>query len=731
MSDQPPGIVPDRPRFVLGVTTLNRIGYLTRFISSFNETRSDDFDWLVIVADDGSTDETLEWLQSSPEVAGDLLVIENKRVAITGQTNSIFQAAIATDFDFGFKCDDDVFFTRPGWDHLYYDTALRTGMRHLVYHNSEWKPPEHAVVQDGLVSSVQAENCMGCLYTFDPEVLHVVGAFDEQEFPVRGHAHIDFTVRACRAGFNDEMTLWDARGSAEYVGMWAREDYIESFPWSLTAFKKIQEPAEQERRWNIIRTPGRVHVSFEKVHQGRSRSRCRVPGGDDHFADRLTSTGFFDAREGPASEIDRYFVLSLDHASDDYVITSGMFARHGFEVERFPAVDGRDLTVQDAWESYAANGLTLPIETQIGRKLIQSAGAWAYLDGMRSLFAWAREARWKRVAVFDDDVMLHRDFREGFEQMSADLPPDWAMALLGWTADPTEGSEFKEFSTRLRRASAAFNGSYAVVVDARAYDTIIEVIDRREWPFDAGPLREVTRQFPDQCFALREPLAIADVSDSLIRDTRNHDEFWRSKGHRPELYEQRQGPRSNSVAPVSVVVCLADDGRFLDDCLRSLLRQTDPDFEVVVATYRAPVGTPAKVAEVLSRDPRVAWSNAEARRVVSDLVAASEDGAVALVPSTLAVTSTFIESLRAALDRCPDAAAVTGLVSVGSEQVPPALTRRADVSPTERRIIAMRSSAGTARHLTDLSVSGIPGDLSGDVLLGWAGRDLAAKQHCA
>ena len=42
---------------------------------------------------------------------------------------------------------------------------------------------------------------------------------DEKEFPVRGHSHVDYTIRACRAEANDLQYLYDFRDSNKFIGM--------------------------------------------------------------------------------------------------------------------------------------------------------------------------------------------------------------------------------------------------------------------------------------------------------------------------------------------------------------------------------------------------------------------------------------------------------------------------------------------------------------------------------
>ena len=101
--------------FVLAVTTINRWDYLQNFLSSWLATRNNKHNWTLIVADDGSNDETLRELIEFKMGDTKVVIIQNSGGGIAKQTNSVFNYCMENthSFDLLFSSDDDIFFIQP------------------------------------------------------------------------------------------------------------------------------------------------------------------------------------------------------------------------------------------------------------------------------------------------------------------------------------------------------------------------------------------------------------------------------------------------------------------------------------------------------------------------------------------------------------------------------------------------------------------------------------------
>jgi len=267
-----------QPRVVFAVTTYNRRGYLRECLDSWAATRDPGYRWLVVVADDGSTDGTLDDL-ARLRLPADCQVLRHRRRSAGGQTNAIFDYCRRLDYDFGFKADDDIVFRARGWDELYRRAMTASGYDHLCHlnvrlWNAERRPavpldPARPIAVDpsgACAAYTDVYNCMGCLFTFTPRLLATVGDVDERNFPVRGDWHIDYSARAARAGFNRVETFFDARGSNRFVDLQnnLKSTYLRTIDPQSAEMRRVSDPAEIARRRAVVRDPARIAVRLER-----------------------------------------------------------------------------------------------------------------------------------------------------------------------------------------------------------------------------------------------------------------------------------------------------------------------------------------------------------------------------------------------------------------------------------------------------------------------------------
>lgn len=210
-------------KFVLGITNFQRLEYLKKLLTTWEQTKSDN-EWRIIIADDGS-----DYLDEISLKDYDLTIIRCKDVGVHNLTNAIFKEIDGTDFDMCFKVDNDIYFKQPDWDTRYYELAMNSGYHHLIYNRNNY-------LKNGIVATPHQSNgkigdiptMYGCFYTITQEVLDKVGYFDIDNFGKAIYGHWDYSVRCCNAGFNELTKQYDIGGSYNYIEMQGKdgEEYV-------------------------------------------------------------------------------------------------------------------------------------------------------------------------------------------------------------------------------------------------------------------------------------------------------------------------------------------------------------------------------------------------------------------------------------------------------------------------------------------------------------------------
>ena len=257
---------PQPARKVLAVTTYNRITYLHTFLKSFLNTIENPEEWHIIIADDGSTDDTSAYLKHLQENWDDLKCIQNNRRGVSHQFNSIALQLSGMDFDICFTCNDDVIFISEGWDKLYIDTIKETGFQHLCHYYKGWLSflnIEPKIKSGRLAAYCEPENVQGAFYTITPDIINKVGYMDAANFSPRGWGHTDYTIRCGRAGFNDNTYIYDVINSNDFIILNYNQTYVSTVEHP-ELFSKICPPEETERRKKIISDSTRIFLPYNE-----------------------------------------------------------------------------------------------------------------------------------------------------------------------------------------------------------------------------------------------------------------------------------------------------------------------------------------------------------------------------------------------------------------------------------------------------------------------------------
>lgn len=255
----------DTKNIIFAITTYNRLKYLKQTIESWNRTRCKDFKWTLIIADDGSTDGTLKYIQSLDIKNVKIYPIYNKNTGVHHQTNMIFKLSLLLNFDFAFKSDDDIIFKKEGWDIKYINESEKNKFYHLCFNDIKWLTRKgnnkQTITKDNLQSSVDIMNCQGALWTYNKEILKSVGFFDVDIFENCGYGHIDFTNRCIKLGYN-QNPVFDIKNSNDYIELIQGSNYKESPNPNRLIFNT---ESKKEKKIKTIKNNNRIYIDYKPI----------------------------------------------------------------------------------------------------------------------------------------------------------------------------------------------------------------------------------------------------------------------------------------------------------------------------------------------------------------------------------------------------------------------------------------------------------------------------------
>jgi glycosyltransferase involved in cell wall biosynthesis len=187
----------------VGIVTYNRAGRLGDLIEAVLKTTTD---CLVVVADDGSTDETPQVVASFPDV----LYVRGPNKGVAWNKNRALYALQGCDYIA--LLEDDLFPTEAEWFEMYELSAAHLGVHHFCR-------VQEKEVQETLplvTMALERELAMTPIYGPSPRgdftfitrrALQAVGGL-HPDFLGAGHAHGEWSERIARAGLIPHPLKW-------------------------------------------------------------------------------------------------------------------------------------------------------------------------------------------------------------------------------------------------------------------------------------------------------------------------------------------------------------------------------------------------------------------------------------------------------------------------------------------------------------------------------------------
>jgi glycosyltransferase involved in cell wall biosynthesis/GR25 family glycosyltransferase involved in LPS biosynthesis len=333
-------------------------------------------------------------------------------------------------------------------------------------------------------------------------------------------------------------------------GMW--DDWTKESPWGEIL---VHQDETQKEKWvevtSVFRlASGNVDAAVSSKNRSHARADAIIKFCDDVYEFSASAKAnkskvdylYFSATHpevgqdsGPNVPINSYFdniyLVSLKHEKEKRYKVSANLKKMGVLFEYFEAVNGYEGKSLDWFEKYKKTRVGdlkhfhehNDYEKSRKMKLIESPGAVGYLHTYISILKDAREKKYKRILILEDDVLFSSEFSRRFSEFVRNVGKDWKILMLGasqygWNKIDFETSlGQRHYTPRIHDTK----GSFAIAFDNSVYDEVIINQEYMEAPFDNLPLGKVYEKYPAQCFVAFPYLVMPDVAKSTIRETRS------------------------------------------------------------------------------------------------------------------------------------------------------------------------------------------------------------------
>lgn len=174
------------------------------------------------------------------------------------------------------------------------------------------------------------------------------------------------------------------------------------------------------------------------------------------------------------SFFDKIYCINLKHRVDRWDNCLRQFKENGLNVERFDAVNGKEL---------APNGLNGLMSGEVG-----------VIRSNYNVIKDAKEKGYKNIIIFEDDVELCDNFITQFESIFDKVPKDWGFLYLG--GNHVGGLTLvNENIARIKHSYAI----HAICVNEQVYDHILELLPNEKEAVDVT-YAKLQQIFPSYVF---------------------------------------------------------------------------------------------------------------------------------------------------------------------------------------------------------------------------------------
>lgn len=202
------------------------------------------------------------------------------------------------------------------------------------------------------------------------------------------------------------------------------------------------------------------------------------------------------------SYFDNVYVLNLDKQTRRMEVISKKLNKLRINFQRFSALDGDSFEFENP-DFVEGVG---DIENKYGLACSLSHA---------NIIKDAKEKGYKKILIFEDDVLFCDYFDIKFQKLKS-IPKDWKLIYLGGSQHNWSGLEYSDDFYFSRRTF----GCFAYAIDSSLYDEILILSESKDKIIDYN-ICLLQEKYYKQCYTIHPNICIADVSESLLRKSRD------------------------------------------------------------------------------------------------------------------------------------------------------------------------------------------------------------------
>lgn len=162
-------------------------------------------------------------------------------------------------------------------------------------------------------------------------------------------------------------------------------------------------------------------------------------------------------------------------------------------------------------------------------KILKSPGEYGYLQSWKKILEISIREKYKKILVFDDDVILLGNFEEKAKIFFDSISKNWKVINLGV-------SEFNRFSllqicNNYYHPIINTSGSFAFGVDSSIFNELLESVIKFDAAFDTKPLENIYQKYYNECFVCYPNIVVANLLSGEINPSTKKKIIRRIKRH--------------------------------------------------------------------------------------------------------------------------------------------------------------------------------------------------------